>query len=444
MTAIIIGLGKTGLSCIKFLNALGYPLIVVDTRAAPPELKQFQVDYPHIPYYLGDDIPTDILLSAQMIVLSPGIARDLPILQACDQKKIPIIGDIELFARHAKSPTIAITGTNGKSTVTTLAGELLSAAGYRVLVGGNLGTPALDLLEQPQPDFYVLELSSFQLDLTHSLKAKVAVLLNITPDHLDRHKTFSNYILSKQRIYRGCDIAVYNRNDPTTTPSQSAQSISFALDEPHADQFGIRYQGTEPYLAFGSHDLLPAKQLRLIGQHNWQNALASLAIAKACGADLQQVLPALQQFPGLPHRCQWVAEVNNVTWYNDSKGTNVGATCAALEGLGPMLRGKIVLIAGGQGKNASFEPLRDMAQPYVRHAILIGQDAHLIAQALQGTIAFQHATDLKHAVILAKSVAQPGDAVLLSPACASFDSFKDFEHRGMVFTQFVKGLVENA
>lgn len=440
----VIGLGVTGLSCIKFLDQQGYSLIAVDTRENPPTLSQCKADFPHLQYRLGE-ITEATLADAQMIVLSPGVSPSLTAIAACQKKGIPVIGDIELFARYCQAPIIAITGTNGKSTVTTLVGELLTAAGYQTLVGGNIGTPALDLLAKQKPNYYVLELSSFQLDLTFSLQAKIATILNISPDHLDRHKTMSHYIASKQRIYQQCEFAIYNRADQNTIPTNSPHQalISFGLDEPEAKQFGIRSKNNESYLAMGDRHLLSTKQLRIVGRHNWQNALAALAITNLCVDDIQQVLPSLQQFPGLPHRCQWVTEAAGVTWYNDSKGTNVGATCSAIEGLGSTVPGKIILIAGGQGKGASFEALRATAQPYVRNVLLIGQDAKLIAQSLDGHIPYQHAANLEDAVIIAKSVAQAGDAVLLSPACASFDSFKNFEHRGTTFTQLVKELVKH-
>lgn len=441
-TVTIVGLGATGLSCIKFLSQFDDPLAVTDTRKTPPGLAECKSSKLPVDYYLGG-ISESILMQSQLIVLSPGLSPELPVFAKCREREIPIIGDIELFARHQTAPLIAITGTNGKSTVTTLVGMLLKAAGHRVEVGGNLGVPALDLLAKPIPDYFVLELSSFQLKLTTSLKAHIACLLNISPDHLDAHMDMADYISSKKRIYQNCDFAIYNRADQETYPPQNISSFSFGLSNPTNHQFGIHTVGQEVNLAFEQLNLLKTEEMKLVGHHNWQNALAALAIVKACGVNLPLVLPQLKQFTGLPHRCQWITEIDGVAWYNDSKGTNVGASCAALEGLGITLKGKIVLIAGGLGKGASFDALSQAAKRFVRQVILFGQDAKQIANALEGHVPYQYALNLEQAVNQAKSVAEPRDAVLLSPACASYDCFKNFEDRGNQFTQFVKKLERN-
>jgi UDP-N-acetylmuramoylalanine--D-glutamate ligase len=435
---VVIGLGKTGLSCVSFLRKHNHSVIVIDTRENPPELASCQALFPECPVHLGK-IDPEILEQADKVVLSPGLSPKLPAIEQARLKGIPIIGDIELFAHYAKAPIIAITGTNGKSTVTSLVGELLAAVGLRVQVGGNLGTPALELLKDGT-DYYVLELSSFQLDLIYSLRPKVAALLNITPDHLDRHGNYESYIKSKRNIYHDAEHSVFNRADGQTRPESMRFATSFGLDQATDNHFGILIQEGIAFLAQGSTAIAPVSSLHITGKHNWSNALAALAIVSACGIALEDCISALQAFPGLEHRCQWIAAIDGVNWYNDSKGTNVGACCSAIQGLGDVINGKIVLIAGGQSKGASFDALRNVLQPYVREVIVMGEDGQKIADAIHDLIPIQGATNLQQAVLLAQASAKPNDAVLLSPACASFDSFKNYEERGYLFAQFVRAL----
>ncbi len=433
---VIIGLGKTGLSCAHFLHAQQEPFIVIDNRNDPPELDQFKQVFPNVPVYLGEFDPK-VLQTAKQLIVSPGISlKEKAIAQAITQG-IPAIGDIELFARHVKSPVIAITGSNAKSTVTTLVGQLLQSIGLKVAVGGNLGIPALDLLLDHAPDYFVLELSSFQLEETFSLAPKVATILNVSPDHMDRYQTLDDYIAAKQRVYHQSGQQVINRQDHNTHPCHVTNLISFGLDAPCDNQFGLRDDHGETILCLGKTPLLSSKELLIKGQHNWANALAALAICHAIGVSVFELLPALKKFSGLSHRCEFVAEHQQVSWYNDSKGTNVGAAVAALLGLGSAISGKLIWIAGGVGKNADFSPLKMPAKKYVRTAVLIGQDAKLIEETLQTDVEIVHANSLKEAVEEAAKAAKPHDAVLLSPACASFDMFKNFEHRGEAFKNLV-------
>lgn len=436
---VIIGLGQTGLSCAKYLSHKNINFTMMDSRENPPHLAEFKKLYPDINIHLGK-FDINIIQQSSEIILSPGVSPDIFPAEK-------IIGDIELFAREAKAPIIGITGTNAKGTVTTLLGEMIKASGLTVELGGNIGTPALDLLSQKTPDFYVLEISSFQLETIHHLPLKSAVILNLSPDHLDRHKTMENYQKAKQRIYHHTENAVFNRNDIYTYPNINVGTdpcvyphISFGLDKPEDNQFGL----DNNYLVYGKNLLLPVDALKIQGRHNWSNALAALALGYSIGLSLENMIETLKKFPGLPHRCEWVSTQNNIIWINDSKGTNIGATIAALEGIGKSLHGKIVLIAGGLGKDADFTLLQDVLKNYTRTIILIGQDAKLISDAISPPINNNHikfASTLKEAVLTAQSLALSGDAVLLSPACASFDMFANFEDRGNQFKLLVKDLL---
>ena len=437
---IIVGLGKTGLSVARFLGARGVAFAVTDSRAAPPGLAALQKEFPRAALLLnGLDIRA--LVEATQIIVSPGVHLRELALVAAQMRGAEIIGDIELFAQAAHAPVIAITGSNGKSTVTTLVGEMAKRAGRNARVGGNLGTPALELLQDAEPDLYVLELSSFQLETTHSLNAAAAVVLNITPDHMDRYPDLAEYAAAKRRVYHGSGVMVVNRDDPmVATMSEAGRKISgFTLNEPAHTDFGVRSVQGERWLAYGEKNLLPASALRIKGDHNIANALAALALGEAVGLPMSAMLETLKEFVGLPHRSQWVAERDGVSWYNDSKGTNVGATLAALSGLGATLgAGKIVLIAGGDGKSADFSVLRAAVATHARAVVLIGRDAPIITAALTSAATLVQASDMKDAVRKAQHLAQAGDAVLLSPACASFDMYSGYEERGRVFAAAVR------
>ncbi|HWQ95151.1 MAG TPA: UDP-N-acetylmuramoyl-L-alanine--D-glutamate ligase [Gammaproteobacteria bacterium] len=459
---VIVGLGKTGLSSARFLARRGVPVLVTDSRLQPPGLHELQQELPEVPVSLGG-FNNEALLRADQILISPGVWLREPAVAAAVARGTPVIGDIELFARYARAPVIAITGANGKSTVTTLVGAMAARAGLDVRVGGNLGTPALDLLKDIEPDLYVLELSSFQLETTRSLDAAAGVVLNISPDHMDRYSDLSDYARAKQRVYRGHGVMVINRDDPLVNAmSKDAQvsrgqdvqerpmtepdrrQLGFTLDSPHGDDFGLVEHDGEVWLSHGARHLIAVREVRIQGSHNIANALAALALGHAMGIPLAAMLDTLREFPGLPHRSQWVAEQNGVRWVNDSKGTNVGATIAALQGLAATLGdGRIVLIAGGEGKDADFTVLRAPVYAHARAVVLIGRDASLIESALKDCAFISRATDMKDAVKQAARLTQPGDAVLLSPACASFDMYSGYAERGQVFMDEVAGYLES-
>lgn len=439
---IIIGLGQTGYACARYLSAKGADFAVVDTREKPPLAAQFYREFPHVELRCGE-LDQEFLSQANELILSPGVAKSSPAIQFALKHGVRVIGDIDLFCREISAPIIAITGSNAKSTVTTLVGEMAKQAGVKVAVGGNIGTPVLDLLATDQADLYVLELSSFQLETTHELKAQAATVLNISPDHMDRYPDLQSYYLAKHRIYRGCRHAIINREDALTVPlvSQGMKTVSFGLNAPDLGQFGLAEHQDATWLFKGLTPLMPIKDLQVSGAHNVANVLAALALGEAAGLPMSAMLETAKQFAGLKHRCQWVADKQGVSFINDSKGTNVGATLAAIQGLGSMLdeQQKLILILGGVGKEQRFDELKKPLEEYARAVVLIGQDAQLIANDLQG-LNLLHASSLEEAVQLSLSSAQMGDKVLLSPACASFDMFRSYEDRGDQFIQIVESL----
>ncbi|UTW46713.1 UDP-N-acetylmuramoyl-L-alanine--D-glutamate ligase [bacterium SCSIO 12696] len=443
MTAIL-GIGVTGLSVVRFLASRQVPFVVCDTREQPPLLAQFEQEFPGVDCFLGADA-AQALQGASELVVSPGLAPDEPLLVAARQQGIEVIGDIELFARHVKAPVAAITGSNGKSTVTALLGEMAKAAGLRVAVGGNLGTPALELLAE-DCELYVLELSSFQLEITHNLKPAVSTILNLSEDHLDRYGSMDSYLAAKQRIFHGAAHIVCNRDDNATRPGDSAAELSSfglqlserTLSDIH--QCGIANRGGDLWLHGPDGDLMPVAELCIKGSHNWANALAAMAMGAVLGLTQEAMAAAMKTFPGLDHRCQTVRTLDGVSYINDSKATNVGATLAALEGLGNKEHPNIVWIAGGDGKGAEFHELRSTVAATVKQALLIGVDGLRIGEAIAGATDIESHQSLEGAVARARQLAQPGDLVLLSPACASFDMFNNFEHRGDMFAKAAEAL----
>jgi UDP-N-acetylmuramoylalanine--D-glutamate ligase len=439
---VIIGLGVTGLSCARFFAKHGVPFTVIDNRENPPGLDAFRREFADVPLQLGE-FSAELLNAADELIVSPGVALDEPAIAAAIRNGVSVCGDIDLFVREARAPIIAITGSNGKSTVTTLVGAMAQTAQRNVGVGGNLGTAALDLLG-PARDLYVLELSSFQLERAQPLYAEVATVLNVSPDHMDRYPSLLAYYQAKHRVFRGCKQIVINRADTLSRPLVPAAVAqwTFGLDAPDFNGFGVRDYNGERYLAFERELLLPVRELRIAGAHNIANALAALALGHAVGLPMAAMLQTLRDFSGLAHRCQWIAEKNNVAFYDDSKGTNVGATVAAIEGLCASSNGKVVLIAGGVGKGAEFDALKPALEKYGRAAVLIGEAAPAIAAVLQNALPLAFAHDMQTAVAQAAQLAQTGDSVLLSPACASFDMFDNYAHRGDVFIAAVKNIVE--
>jgi UDP-N-acetylmuramoylalanine--D-glutamate ligase len=433
--ALVLGLGRTGLSCARHLRRRGVEVRVADTRERPPGYERLQHELPEVELRTGPFEPA-LLDGASEVVVSPGLSVREPVVVEARRRGLPVVGDIELFARAAAAPVAAITGTNGKSTVTTLVAELATAGGRAALAGGNLGEPALDLLERPVPDLYVLELSSFQLETTSSLATQAATVLNVSPDHLDRYDGVEDYAAAKARIFERCAVAVVNADDERVRrmPARGQRVLSFSLAPGGADYTLL--EDPEPTLARHGEPLLPLAELRLQGRHNAANALAALAMGEALSLPRAASLATLRVFGGLPHRSQWVADVAGVRYVNDSKGTNVGATVAAVSGLA----GPLVLIAGGDGKNADFSELRAAFRGKVRHVVLIGQDAPRLEAVLAGVVSTERAPDLPAAVRAAHRAARAGDTVLLSPACASLDMFRDYAQRGDVFATAVREL----
>ena len=437
---IVVGLGKSGMYLVRFLARQGLPFAVVDTRANPPELATLREQFPQVEVRCGE-LDVEYLCRASELLVSPGLAIATPALQAAAARGVKLSGDIDLFARYAKAPIVAITGSNAKSTVTTLVGEMAVAAGKKVAVGGNLGTPALDLLSD-DVELYVMELSSFQLETTDQLNAEVATCLNLSEDHMDRYADLPAYHLAKHRIFRGARQVVVNRDDALSRPLVADQLPCwyFGLGKPDFKRFGLLEENGEKHLAFQFDTLLPVRELKIRGAHNQSNALAALALGHAVGLPMEAMLATLRQFAGLAHRCQWVGERQAVSYYDDSKATNVGAALAAIEGLGADIAGKLVLIAGGDGKGADFSALKAPVGRFCRAVVLLGRDAELLADALGDAAPLIRVKTLEEAVARAAELAEAGDAVLLSPACASLDMFKNFEERGRLFAQAVEGL----
>ncbi len=435
---IVVGLGITGLSVVQHLKKNHKPVIVMDSRANPPGLAQLQEQFPEVECYLGG-FDADLLSKASEIILSPGIALSHPDLRAAHKKHVPIVGDIELFARAAKAPIVVITGTNGKSTVTTMIGALARDAGINVAVGGNLGEPALNLLLN-DIDLYVLELSSFQLETTMSLAPSVAILLNITPDHDDRYPNPQDYITAKQHVFHQTQLAVYNRADPLTLPQIPVLNMqSFGLDAPQNDDLGIKTIDSEAMLVCGSKVLFPASRLASLRPNFVNNALAALSVAHYFHWPMSRAAKTLHEFKGLPHRCELVLDKDGIRWYNDSKATNVGATIAALQDVAADIQGKELVILGGVGKGADFSALASHLEQHAKHVILLGEAQHEIANILPKNLPRTHVNSLKEAINLGAELAERGDAVLLAPACASFDMFKDYRDRGEQFVELVHG-----
>ncbi len=437
---VVIGLGVTGLSCVRYLAANNKPFSVVDSRENPPGLEAFRAEFPDINLTLGD-ITEASLAGADELVVSPGVAIDEPAIVKAVAKGAHVCGDIDLFCRAVDVPVIAITGSNGKSTVTTLVGEMIKRSGKRVAVGGNIGTPALDLLAEETPDIYVLELSSFQLERSEKLAVDVATVLNVSADHMDRYKNLLSYHQAKHRIFRGCKKVVINRADPLSRPllAEEVDVFTFGLNDSDINGFGlINDEGIES-LAYQFKPLMPVSALKMVGRHNIENALAAMALCRAVGIEVGPMLDVLREFNGLEHRCQYAGEYRGVRFYNDSKGTNVGAAIASINGLKDSAN-NIVLIAGGDAKGADFAPLLPVLKGVVSVMVVIGNAAQVLTDLCKEVLQVVKADSIESAVNKAASLATEGDVVLLSPACASFDMFNNYQHRGDVFVAAVQQL----
>jgi UDP-N-acetylmuramoylalanine--D-glutamate ligase len=449
---LVLGLGDTGLSMAKWLARQGASVRVADTRAEPPRLTELKRSLPSVPAHCGP-FRDEMFADVDLLAVSPGVPLAESRVRRALDAGVEIAGDIELFARALPEPRpqiIAVTGTNGKSTVTSLAGAMARAAGADCEVAGNIGPAVLDALMRREDEervvgLWVLELSSFQLETTRSLSADAATVLNITEDHLDRYRGIDEYASAKARIFSGDGVQVLNRDDPRSLSMAlpGRKTITFGLDAPRrGEDWGLLERGGEPWLAQGTRAHLALREMKLPGLHNAANALAALALCRALDLPLEPLLVALREFKGLPHRVELVGESDGVCWFDDSKGTNVGSTVAALDGLSHG-DSKVILIAGGDGKGQNFSPLRDAVARSARALVLIGRDAQLIEAAVAGaSVPVRRASSMDEAVVLAAQAARRGDAVLLSPACASFDMFRDYRHRGEVFRLAVERILD--
>jgi len=437
---LVVGLGKTGLSVVRFLNAIGESVAINDSRDVPPGHEEMKEQFPDVACFTGG-FNQAAFTSAERLIVNPGISVKEPLIAEAIKRGVEVIGDIEVFARFVDKPVIAITGSNGKTTVTTLLGEMAKAAGINAGVGGNIGTPALDLLGKGY-ELYILELSSFQLETLYSLKPLASVVLNVSEDHMDRYDSLREYADAKAVIYQNADHAVINGDDAVVALMKTKdKKVSFQMQKPNNEnQFGITEVDGLQWLAMGDQCLLPVNDLLIAGKHNQANALAALALGHAAGFDMQRMLEALKTFKGLPHRTQFIAEINQVRFYNDSKATNVGACIAALNGFDNSVN-KTVIIMGGDCKQADFSEITEVIRRACRAVILIGKDKKDIENCLPVDIKRIEAVSLSQAVSLGLSHAEPGDRVLLSPACASFDMFSGYEDRGNQFIKAVRELV---
>ncbi len=452
---LVVGLGDTGLSMARWLDARGAVVAVADSRDNPPHAARLQAELPGVPLFTGK-LREEVFRNADLLAVSPGVSLREPAVADALAHGVEVVGDVELFAQalrtqdlELRTRVLAITGSNGKSTVTEMVGAMCKKAGLHTVVAGNIGLPVLDALGDldqrgETADVFVIELSSFQLETTHTLNPAAATVLNVTEDHMDRYNGMEDYAAAKERIFAGNGIQVLNREDrySLAMAKPDRRVMTFGLDAPQKpEDWGLLDDENGPWLSQGGNRLMPLADLPLAGLHNAANALAALALCRAIDLPLQPLIEALREFKGLPHRVEKVAEINGVTFYDDSKGTNVGATVAALNGM-PC---KVVLIAGGDGKGQDFGPLAPAVSAHARAVVLIGRDGPIIGAALAGCgVPLLSAANMEEAVILGFEQAQPGDAVLLSPACASFDMFRNYEHRAQVFIAAVKKLEEEA
>lgn len=428
----VVGLGLSGLATVRFLLNLGIKPVLMDSRSKPAGIESIAADKVD-GIYLGE-LDANRLAKMDMIILSPGLSPTHPAIRFAVAQGAELLGDVELFARFNTKPVVAITGSNGKSTVTKLVEAMLVCSGVKALAAGNIGLPVLDAINQSDVDVFVLELSSFQLDTTSSLHSVASTILNVSADHLDRYHTMAAYAASKQRVYQHTQLAVFNLDDSATLPEGSA-SLGINLADP---AYGIAQHQGKRWLMLDAEPLLAVSNMTLFGAHNEFNALVAGTLALAAGANRAGIVKALTTFAALPHRCTLVADKNNVRWVNDSKATNIGATLAAIAGLRPGITGKLILIAGGDAKGADVTELKPVLDAEVQQLITLGQDGPAIAALKSGTLQVK---TLQDAVKAAAKLAQPGDMVLLSPACASLDMFKSYTDRGDQFAAAVKAEV---
>jgi len=443
---VIVGLGKTGLSCARYLHSKGEPFRIVDSRAHPPYLDALQAEMPEVAVELGE-FSASTFANASALIVSPGLSIRLPAIEKAASSGVSITGDIDIFSKSTNVPIIAVTGSNGKSTVSMLVAKILSDAGLKVGLGGNLdaaeSVPALDLLSgSNNVDYFVLEVSSFQLETTDCIRAEVALILNFSEDHMDRYKDIQSYLDAKRRVFCESRKIVVNLDCEFSQPPETtdAELFYFGMENQPHEGFGITQNDKQTFVTYRGEKLFSTNELKIRGNHNVSNVIAAMTVASAVGINLSSTIESVKQFAGLANRCQWIANIDGVDYYNDSKGTNVGATVAAIEGLGQSIPNKIILIAGGDGKGADFLPLKSIVESYCRAAVLIGKDARKIANAIEPAVSCHYASDMTEALQSSRSIAQPGDSVLLSPACASFDMYRDYIQRGEIFSESVRSL----
>ena len=440
--AVIVGLGKTGLSCFRYLSNQGLNVAITDSREEPPELLELRAEFESASVYLGQ-INEQVLLASDQIILSPGVSLDNKSIKLSIENNIPVFGDIELFCQKAQAPIIAVSGSNGKSTVTTIVAEMTRLAGLKTYVGGNIGIPALDLLSDSTPDLYVLELSSFQLETTYSLNAHASVVLNVSPDHMDRYLSLKDYANTKKRIYSGQGLMVLNKDEEYihSIMDSKRDTIYFSLGAPEGENFGLINHNNEVWLSQGNEKIINKNQLKIKGEHNISNALAAMALAGAVNVPTNIMADVLKNFTGLEHRCQLVREIDNVSWYNDSKATNVGACIASITGLCEL--GNIILIAGGDSKGADLSGLNPIVKKYIKRVFLFGIDANKLADVMGSDVDKEFVNNMNEAVKGASKIADPDDIVLLAPACSSLDMYKNYQQRGDAFISAIDALPKN-
>jgi len=438
---VVLGAGLTGLSCVQFLHGQNILFTVNDSREMPVNLAEFKERYNNVDLITGR-WDKALIATAELLIVSPGIDTSIAEIADHISPNCLVIGDIELYCRLKNLPTLAVTGSNGKSTVVSLLAHLSEKLGYKTQLGGNIGSPVLDQITEIS-DYLILELSSFQLETLTSMRAVAATVLNVSDDHLDRHKTLENYTAIKQNIYSQCQTAVVNRDDLATAVDveNDIETVSFGCDIPEIGQFGIKEIRGQKYLMFGEQTLLALSELPLAGLHNASNYLAALALGNCAGWSITAMTSHLTSFSGLMHRCQRLVSDDGFIWVNDSKATNVGATLAAIIGLSGTLskNNKLILIAGGEGKGADFTPLKIAISEHVSHLYTLGKDGDKIASLAKKSI---KVSSLEEAVIKAKHIASVGDVILLSPACASFDMFQNYQERGQTFIDAVDSVQE--
>lgn len=432
---IVVGLGATGLSCVRYLVSCGKKVSVMDSRQTPPNASVVNREFPDVQCFFGG-FDSEILSSAQYLVMSPGVALLTPEIQKAIESGVRITSDIELFLNEFEGDVVAITGSNAKSTVTAWLGMALEHVNQKVFVAGNIGVPVLSGLGQTY-DIAVLELSSFQLELISNLSATVATILNVSEDHMDRYDSFASYQQAKQRIYFGCQKAVFNRDDLLTQPliPDSVPRVTFGGAVPDIGQYGLSEINGEQWLVKGFDKIIPASEVWLPGSHNLTNALSVIALADSVSNDRVHTLSALRDFRGLEFRCQFIAELRGVSFFNDSKATNVGSTLAAIEGLANQKPRKIIVLLGGQGKSQDFSLLSQPIKSLCKTCIVYGEDRSDLLEALPDSVV---ADNLEQSFEAAIAIAESDDVILLSPACASFDEFKNFEDRGRFFNKLVE------